>query len=102
VGLVAYRIALPSIVRYHNVFHVSLLNKYIYDSNNVIDWTMIQVDPYKDFQPKPQCILENIETFLQNQAIVQIKVQWMHFGVDKATLELEDAMRMAYPFFFFV
>jgi hypothetical protein len=37
---------------------------------------------------------------LQNRAIVQVKVQWKHFGVDEATWELEDAMRLAYPFFF--
>jgi hypothetical protein len=29
-------------------------------------------------------------------------VQWKHFGVDEATWELEDAMRMEYPFLFLV
>ena len=41
VGLVAYKFALPPIIRAHNVFHVSLLNKYVHDSNHVIDWTVI-------------------------------------------------------------
>jgi hypothetical protein len=31
---------------------------------------------------------------------MQVKVQWKHFGADEATWELEDAMRMAYPFLF--
>jgi hypothetical protein len=31
---------------------------------------------------------------------MQVKVQWKHFGEDEATWELEDSMRMAYPFFF--
>jgi hypothetical protein len=26
-------------------------------------------------------------------------VQWKHFGVDEATWDMEDAMRLAYPFF---
>jgi hypothetical protein len=30
---------------------------------------------------------------------MQVKVQWKHFGADKATWEMEDAMRLAYPFF---
>jgi hypothetical protein len=34
----------------HNVFHVSLLKKYIHDPNHVIDWHLIQVETEGDFQ----------------------------------------------------
>jgi hypothetical protein len=44
VGSVAYRIGLPPTVKAHNVFHVSLLKKYVHDYNNFIDWTVIQVE----------------------------------------------------------
>ena len=39
----AYEMALPACIRVHNVFHVSLLKKYIPDTNHVIDWNVIQV-----------------------------------------------------------
>ena len=38
---IAYRIAFPASTRAHNVFHVSLLKKYIHDPNHVINWDVI-------------------------------------------------------------
>ena len=34
------------------------------------------------------------------RTIGQVKVQWKHYSPDEATWELEDAMRVAYPFLF--
>jgi hypothetical protein len=41
IGPIAYMIALPTSMSIHNVFHVSLLKKYIPDANHVIDWNVI-------------------------------------------------------------
>ena len=41
IGLVAYRLELHTITRAHNVFHVSLLKKYVHDLNHVINWDVI-------------------------------------------------------------
>ena len=46
---VLYKIALPINTKEHDVFHVSLLKKYIHDPNYVLDWNMIQVEPKGDF-----------------------------------------------------
>jgi hypothetical protein len=100
VGPVAYRLALPPTVKAHNVFHVSLLKKYVHDANHIIDWSVIQVEPEGEFLPEPQCILDRKETPLRNRTIAQVKVQWKHFGPDEATWEMEDAMRQAYPILF--
>jgi hypothetical protein len=45
IGLVAYILALCASMNVHNVFHVSLLKKYVHDLNHVIDWNLIQVEP---------------------------------------------------------
>ena len=41
IGLVAYRIAFFVNTRAHNVFHVSVLKKYVHDTNHVIEWYVI-------------------------------------------------------------
>jgi hypothetical protein len=41
IGSVAYMLALPTSMNVHNVFHVSLLKKYVHDPNHVIDWHLI-------------------------------------------------------------
>lgn len=40
---VAYRIVLTSLSNLHNVFHVSQLHKYVYDSSHVIRVNYLQV-----------------------------------------------------------
>jgi hypothetical protein len=41
---VAYMIAFSASMFVHNVFHVSLLKKYIHDVNHFINWNVIQVE----------------------------------------------------------
>ena len=44
IGLVAYRVALPSsLSRLHDVFHVSVLRKYITDPSYILDYQPIQI-----------------------------------------------------------
>jgi hypothetical protein len=44
VGTVAYRPAPLPTMKEYNVFHVSLLRKYVHDSNHIIYWSLIQVE----------------------------------------------------------
>lgn len=70
----AYRLALLPIVKFHGVFHVSFLKRYIKDVYHVIDWSLLQVEKKGEFQPEPQCILQQKQLMLTNRAIKQVKV----------------------------
>ena len=66
IGPVAYRLALPARNRAHNIFHVSLIKKYVHDPNRVINWDVIQVETKGDFQNEPLHILNKKAIVLQN------------------------------------
>eukprot|EP00253_Pinus_taeda_P013427 PITA_13427 len=88
IGPVAYQLALLSHIRVHNVFHVSVLKKYIYDPKHIISWQDIQVEPVS--------ILDRRSVVVWKRAIIQVKVQWQHFGLHEATWEDEHNMKEAY------
>jgi hypothetical protein len=76
IGRVSYMITLLASMSVHNVFHVSLLKKYIPDANHVIDWNVIQVEQEGAFHVHPMRILDQKIKQLWNRAIGLVKVQW--------------------------
>eukprot|EP00253_Pinus_taeda_P022056 PITA_22056 len=72
---VAYQLTLPSHIRVHNVFHVSVLNKYVYDPKHVINWQDIQVEPEGEIRVEPLSILDRREVTMWKRDITQVKVQ---------------------------
>jgi hypothetical protein len=69
-------IALPASMYVHNVFHVSMLKRYILDVSHVIYWNVIQVEQEGAFQVHLVCIMDWKIKQLRNQAIGLVKVQW--------------------------
>ena len=60
IGTVAYQLALPpSMSGVHEVFHVSMLQKYTPDQAHVVDWGQIEVDTDGTFEEGPVCILHS-------------------------------------------
>ena len=101
VGTVAYQLALPpNLSGVHEVFHVSMLQKYTLDPTNVVDWGEIDVDIDGTFEKGPMRIMDSQDQVLRRKTVRLLKVSWQHRGVEKATWELEDTMRVTYPFLF--
>jgi hypothetical protein len=100
IGPVAYQLALPANLRIHNVFHVSLLKKYVHDPTHMIDWNLVQVEPEGEFQVEPLRILDQREITLRNRVVAQVKVQWKHFSPEEATWELEGDLWKSHPILF--
>ena len=99
-GPVAYELAFPLHVRVHNIFHASLLKKYVYDTKHVVDWSLLQEEPDGEFSLEPTHKLDKREVHLWKRTVVQLKVQWNHFDADEDTWEKEATMRKAYPALF--
>ena len=84
-GQVAYQFALPPNLKVYNVFHISILKRYVHDATHVINWNDVQVEHEGDFLVEPDCILDKREILLQNRIIGQVKVQWKHLSLEEAT-----------------
>ncbi|XP_042387484.1 uncharacterized protein LOC121979554 [Zingiber officinale] len=98
IGEVAYRLALPpSLAGVHDVFHVSMLRKYVPHPTHILTDVSITLQPDVTYEEVPVRILDHKERQLRNKTILLVKVGWGHHSDDEATWELEDEIRARYP-----
>ena len=98
IGLVTYRLALPlELAKLHNVFHISMLQRYRYDTSHILPVQDIQVIEDFTFDEEPKAILDREIRQLQNKKVPLVKVLWQHHGMEEATWEPESTMRVQYP-----
>ena len=101
VGTVACRLDLPpSMSGVHEVFQVSMLQKYTPDPAHVVDWREIEVDTDGTFEEGPVCIMDSRDQVLRRKTVRLVRVLWQHRGVEESTWEREDTMQATYPFLF--
>ncbi|KAL6277398.1 hypothetical protein ACE6H2_020999 [Prunus campanulata] len=102
VGPVAYRLALPSeLSRIHDVFHVSMLRKYMPDPSHVLEQQPMQLREDLSYDEEPVQILDRKEQVLRSRSIPMVKVLWRSQTVEEATWEPEEQMRAQYPYLFY-
>jgi hypothetical protein len=98
VGSLAYHLQLPESMKgVHNVFHVSMLRKYLPDPEHKIDLELITVQQDLTLECRPVRILESSERVMRRRTIKYVRVLWTNQTEREATWELEEQMRKKYP-----
>ncbi|KAA0032742.1 pol protein [Cucumis melo var. makuwa] len=88
-----YRLALPpSLSAVHDVFHVSMLRKYVSDPSHVVDHEPLEIDENLSYTEQPVEVLAREVKMLRNREIPLVKVLWRNHRVEEATWEREDDM----------
>ena len=101
IGKVAYKLALsPELSSVHDVFHISMLKKYVSDSSHVLNQEPIEVHEDLTYEEKPVKILDREEKVLRNKVIPLVKVLWRNHKIEEATWECEDDMKAPTPTYF--
>ena len=101
IGPVAYRLYLPEeLSRVHNVFHISMLHKYISNPSHVLETLELELRDDLSYEEQPVQILGKEEKELRNKTISLVKVLWRNHLVEEATWERKDQMRSQYPHLF--
>ena len=86
IGVLAYRLALPpNLASVHDVFHISMLRKYVYDPSHVIEFESLEVFENLTYEEKPVKILDKKDQVLRNRVIPLVKVFWRNHVVEEAT-----------------
>jgi hypothetical protein len=90
VGPVAYRLPLPpGLANIHDIFHISMLRKYIPDPSHVIRYEPLQQGDlaYEEVSVK---VLDHKVQELHMKSISLVKVLWRHHEIEEVSWELKD------------
>lgn len=78
----------------HNVFHLSLLKKYVPDSLHFINSQGVQIQEDMSYKEKQVDILDRKTKTLSNNEIPVVIVIWCNHKVEEATWEREDVFEL--------
>jgi hypothetical protein len=94
----AYGIALPpDLIGTHDVFHVSMLRKYIANSDVIVKYDPLKIQEGLTYVEEPVRIVDKKEKVLRTKTIPIVKVLWRNHGVEEASWEAEHDMWSLYP-----
>ena len=95
----AYQLQLPSHLKVHNVFHASLLKKYVPDPSHSLDDDHPITSVDGTFKIYPEAILQSRIRTLRNRSLNENLIKWSSYPTEDATWEREDVLLQNYPTF---
>ena len=97
----AYRLELVlELSRIHNVFHVSMLKKYVLDPSHILEAPPIGLEEDLSFEVLPDAIVDQEMKQLRSKVIPMVKVLWRSDTIEEMTWEIEAFMRNQYSYLF--
>jgi hypothetical protein len=101
VGPVAYRLVLPlGLANMYDIFHVSMLRKYIMDPFHVIRYEPLQLQGDLVYEEVLVKLLDRKIQEFRTKSIPLVKVLWRNHEIEEASWELENEIRKKYPSLF--
>ena len=92
---------LPSeLSRIHNVFHVSMLRKYVLDPSHVLEALPFELNKDLSFEVQPVGIVDQGIKELRNKAIMMVKVLWSSDTIEKTIWKTKAFIRKYHPYLF--
>ena len=83
----------------HDVFHVSVLKKYLHDPSHVVDYHNLQIESKLTYEEQLVEILDCEVRKLGNKEVALVKVLWKSQRFKEASWEIERAMWDRYTHF---
>ena len=97
----SYRLELPpELSRIHNVFHVSMLKKYVPNPSHILKTPLIELEEDISIKVQPVAIVDQEMKQLRSKVIPMVKVLWRNNSIEEMTWETEASMRNHYPYLF--
>ena len=85
-GRLAYRIALPpDLVGTHDVFHMSMLRKYITNPDVIVEYEPLEIHEGLTYVEEPVKIMDKKDQVLCIKTIPIIRVLWRNHGDEDAS-----------------
>ena len=75
----------PKLGKIHNVFHVSLIRKYVYDASHVVQIEPIQLNENLAYDEYSIRIVDTMDKILDRAIVKLVKVQWSNYEEREAT-----------------